>query len=99
MNQKQRNVAAKLRKEDIMDIKEKEAEKKEYKNAVVFLRRSKAGNHLFVHDSKEDLISGGTLIMNVSDIEKLIGGGTEWIKVRVLPQDSAAEQSAAEEGA
>ena len=99
MNQKQRNVAAKLHKEDIMDAIEKENGKKEYKNAVVFLRLSKARNHLFVHDSKEELVSGGTLIMNVSDVEKLIGGGTEWIKVSVLPQEPDAEQSAAEGGA
>ena len=70
----------------------------EYKNAVVFLRRSKAGNHLFVHDSREDLISGGTLIMNVSDVERLIGGGTEWIKVSVLPPESAADKAEKEEG-
>ena len=82
-----------------MNAKKEEEEKKEYKNAVVFLRRSRAGNHLFVHDSREELVSGGTLIMNVSDVEKLIGGGTDWIKVSVLPQESAAEQSAAEEGA
>ena len=67
-------------------------EQKQYKNPVVFLRKSKAGDHLFVHDSREDLIGGGTLIMNVSDVEKLIGGGTEWIKVSVLPLESAADR-------
>lgn len=76
-----------------MKAKEEElAEKHVYKNAVVFLRRSKAGNHLFVYDSKEELIGGGTLIMNVTDVEKLIGGGTEWIKVSVLPPESAADK-------
>ena len=72
----------------------------EYKNKVVFLRKSKKGDHLFVFDSREDLISGGTLIMNVSEVERLIGGGTEWVKVSVLPPESAAEGSerAKEEG-
>ena len=64
-----------------------------YKNKVVFLRRSRAGDHLFIHDNREDLIGGGTLIMNVSEVERLIGGGTEWIKVSVLPPESVAEVS------
>jgi hypothetical protein len=82
-----------------MAKQEKIEEEKVYKNKVVFLRRSKAGNHLFIHDNRVDLIGGGTLIMNVSDVEKLIGGGTEWIKVSVLPPESAAEESAkAKEG-
>lgn len=76
--------------------KQEKIEEGRYKNKVVFLRRSKAGNHLFVHDNREDLIGGGTLIMNVSDVEKLIGGGIEWIKVSVLPPESAAEGSAKE---
>lgn len=67
---------------------------KTYKNAVVFLRKSKAGNHLFVHDSNEELIGGGTLIMNVSDVENLIGGGAKWIKVSVLASESAADKEA-----
>ena len=71
----------------------KEQERKEYKNPVVFLRRSEAGNHLFVYDSREDLIGGGTLIMNVSDVEKLIRGGTDWIKVSVLPPESVADKA------
>ena len=71
--------------------------KEVYKNKVVFLRRSKAGKHLFIYDNREDLIGGGTLIANVSDVERLIGGGTEWIKVSVLPPESAAEGSAKEE--
>ena len=71
-----------------------EEEKVKYKNPIVFLRKSKAGNHLYVYDSKEELIGGGTLIMNVSDVENLIGGGTDWIKVSVLPSESAAERVA-----
>jgi hypothetical protein len=70
---------------------------KEYKNPVVFLRKSKAGDHLFVFDSREDLVAGGTLIVNVSDVERLIGGGTDWIKVSVLPPESAADRVEREE--
>ena len=75
--------------------KEKE-EEVEYKNKVVFLRRSKAGNHLFVFDSREDLISGGTLIMNVSEVEELIRGERDWLKVGILPPETEAESSASE---
>ena len=85
---------------DKMERQEEKTEEKSYKNAVVFLRRSKAGNHLFVHDNKVVLIGGGTLIMNVSDVEKLLGGGTEWIKVSVLPpeSESAADTEEKDEG-
>ena len=79
-------------------LETEEEEEIEYKNKVVFLRKSRAGKHLFVFDSREDLISGGTLIMNVSDVEKLIGGGTDWIKVSVLPPESAADKTEKEEG-
>ena len=74
-----------------------EEEEKVYKNKVVFLRLSKAGNHLFVFDSRKDLDAGSTLIMDVSEVERLIGGGTDWIKVSVLPA-SEADESAKEEG-
>ena len=69
-----------------------EEEEVEYKNKVVFLRRSKKGDHLFVFDSREDLIPGSTLIMNVSEVERLIGGQTEWIKVSVLKNDEGSER-------
>lgn len=73
--------------------KEEKEEKIVYKNKVVFLRKSKAGDHLFVHDSRGDLVEGGTLIMNVSEVERLLGDQTEWIKVSVLPRE---EETSAE---
>jgi hypothetical protein len=76
--------------------KEKIEEEIEYKNKVVFLRKSKAGKHLFVFDSREDLISGGTLIMNVSEVEELITGERDWLKVGILPPKEEAEGSATE---
>jgi hypothetical protein len=68
---------------------EEEEEEVVYKNKVVFLRRSKAGKHLFVFDSRNDLNAGSTLIMDISEVERLIGGGTDWIKVSVLPARDA----------
>lgn len=58
-----------------------------YKNKVVFLRRSKAGDHLFVHDSRGDLVKGATLIMNVAEVKELVGDKREWIKVSILPRE------------
>ena len=81
-----------IKEKDKMAVKEGE-EKKTYKNKVVFLRKSKAGNHLFVFDSKEDLIAGGSLIMDVSEVERLIGGGTDWIKVSVLSATEAGKSA------
>jgi hypothetical protein len=63
----------------------------EYKNKVVFLRKSKAGKHLFVFDSREDLVAGSTLIMDISEVERLIDGSTDWIKISVLPARDAGE--------
>ena len=61
-----------------------EQEEKIYSHPVVFLRKSRAGKHLFVFDSGEDLVAGSTLIMDISEVERLIGGGTDWIKISVL---------------
>ena len=87
----------KMGKEKKEKKKEDPEETKVYKNKVVFLRLSEAGNHLFVFDSRKDLVAGSTLIMDVSEVSRLIGGGTDWIKVSVLPA-SEAEVSAKEEG-
>jgi hypothetical protein len=61
----------------------------EYKNRVVFLRKSKAGKHLFVFDSRKDLEAGASLIMDISEVERLVAGTTDWIKVSVLPEADA----------
>lgn len=73
--------------------KQQKIEEVEYKTKVVFLRKSKRGAHLFVFDSRHDLNAGSTLIMDVSDVERLIGGGTDWIKVSVLPASEAGESA------
>jgi hypothetical protein len=58
----------------------------EYKNKVVFLRKSKKGAHLYAFNY-EGALGGdvGSLIMDVSEVERLLAGSTEWIKVGVLP--------------
>lgn len=64
----------------------------EYKNKVLFLRKSKAGKHLYAFNKDESL--GGdvkSLIMNVTEIEQLLGGATEYVKVSVMREEEEFE--------
>lgn len=69
---------------------EKIGEEKAYKNPVLFLRKSKAGKHLYAFNY-EGALGGdvGSLIMDVSEIERLLEGSTAWIKIGVIPVDTA----------
>lgn len=70
----------------------------EYKNKVVFLRRSKKGEHLYAFDNKgafETAIDGSILI-NISDVKALIEGKYESIKVSIMPKKEEEEEDAAE---
>lgn len=68
---------------------EEKKEEKTYKNRVVFLRKSKRGAHLYAFN-REGILGGGvtgaveSLLMDVSEVERLIAGSTEWIKVSVI---------------
>jgi hypothetical protein len=68
----------------------------EYKNKVLFLRRSKAGKHLFAFQ-RDEILGGGvdSLILNVSDVKQLLSGEVEWIKVSAM---SKKEEEAEVEG-
>ena len=57
----------------------------EYKTMVVFLRRSKKGAHLYAFN-RDGILGGdvGSILMDVSEVERLIAGSTEWIKVSVI---------------
>ena len=56
----------------------------EYKTKVIFLRKSKKGAHLYAFN-RDGILGGGveSLIMETSEVERLIEGSTEWIKVGV----------------
>ncbi|MCK4307577.1 hypothetical protein KAW50_05050 [candidate division WOR-3 bacterium] len=77
--------------------KEKKEEKKVYKRPVLFLRKSKKGEHLYAFNmEKEDgsMVLGGrveSLLLNISDVEKVISGEYESIKVSVMLQEDADE--------
>ena len=57
----------------------------EYKNKVVFLRKSKKGAHLYAFN-REGALGGGieSILIDVSEVERLIEGSTEWIKVSIM---------------
>jgi len=58
---------------------------KEYKNKVIFLRVSKAGNHLYAFDNDGVLNEKySSLVMNRSDVEKLLEGKFESIKISAM---------------
>ena len=64
----------------------------EYKTKVVFLRKSKKGAHLYAFNY-EGALGGdvGSLIMDVSEVERLLEGSTTWIKVGVVPAKEEGE--------
>ena len=59
---------------------------KEYKTKVLFLRKSKRGAHLYAFN-RDGVLGGdvGSLLMDVSEVKRLIEGSTEWIKLGVIP--------------
>jgi hypothetical protein len=74
--------------------KEEKEEKIEYKNKVVFLRKSKAGEHLYAFDYNGAFADAkeGSIIMNISDVKALIAGKWDKIKVSIMPKkDEIAE--------
>ena len=93
-------------------IEKEEKQKKEYKNPVLFLRKSKQGEHLYAFNrikdlekmkdnAEEGLILGknvGSLLLNISEVVKLVDGKVDWIKISVLPPREDAEEEATGKG-
>lgn len=67
--------------------KEMTTETKKYANKVLFARLSKEGNHVYMFNH-DGILSPEfeSLLMNVSDLEKLIAGKYESIKVSAMPK-------------
>ena len=80
---------------EVVHIMEKQEEKKErtYKVPVLFLRKSKAGKHLYafnrVDEEGKDVLGGdvGSILINISEIEDILEGKADWVKVSVLPAE------------
>jgi hypothetical protein len=66
-------------------------EKKGYKNKVVFLRKSKKGKHLYAFDNGGAFAKVETILMNISEVEALIAGECECIKVSIMEKEDGAE--------
>lgn len=61
----------------------------DYKNSVVFLRKSKKGEHLYAFDNDGAFAKAkeGSILLNISEVEALIAGKFESIKVSVMPKE------------
>lgn len=73
-----------------MAKEKKEEEEKTYKQPVLFLRKSKAGKHLYAFNREEEGVSVlgggiGSILMDVSEVERVLEGKSEWCKIGVLP--------------
>jgi hypothetical protein len=70
--------------------------KREYKNKVVFLRKSKKGKHLYAFNNEGALDNAESILMNVSEVQALIAGEFESIKVSIMekkePNDDLSEK-------
>lgn len=60
---------------------------KEYKNKVVFLRKSKKGEHLYAFDNEGAFALAESIIMNLSDVKALIEGKYGYIKISIIEKE------------
>ena len=68
----------------------------EYKNKVLFLRKSKSGTHLYAFNREKILGEGiDALLINIAEIEPLIDGRFESIKISAMPvkEEKPAEKT------
>ena len=69
-------------------------EKKVYANPILYLRKSKKGEHLYAFnvdkDGGEDKVLGNeveSLIANISEVSAVISGRMDWCKVSIMPKE------------
>lgn len=70
------------------DEKNEKEEKKQYKNKVVFLRKSVAGNHLYAFDNDGAFAEAieGSIVMNIAEVNGLLIGNLDFIKISIMPR-------------
>lgn len=68
-------------------------DEKEYKNRVIFLRKSKAGKHLYAFDNDNAFgdAKEGSIVMNIAEVKALLAEQLDFIKVSVLPKKTEEE--------
>lgn len=76
-----------MAKQEKLEVPVKTPEETEYKTKVLFLRKSKAGKHLYAFQ-REGILGEGiaSLIVDVSEVKRLIEGSTGWIKVGAVSE-------------
>jgi len=57
---------------------------KEYKNKVIWLHKSKAGNHLYAFANEGVFHNAKSILMNVSEVEDLLKGDINGIKISIM---------------
>lgn len=71
----------------MLEQKEIEEKGKAYKRPVIYLRKSRAGEHLFAFNVDGAL--GGdveSLIANLGEVKKVMNGELKWCKVSVMAE-------------
>jgi hypothetical protein len=73
---------------EFKDFTNKEGEEKQYKNKVIFLRKSVAGDHLYAFDNDGAFAEAieGSIIMNIAEVKGLLTGNFDFIKVSIMPK-------------
>jgi len=75
-------------KREAEEEKQKEVEEKTYKNAVIFARLSKSGNHVYAFNREGALGEKvASLIMNVKDLQAVLEGKSDWAKISVVEEE------------
>jgi len=64
------------------------SKEEKYKNKVVFLRKSVAGNHLYAFDNDGAFADAkeGSIVMNISELKGLLTGNLDFIKISIIPK-------------
>ena len=64
---------------------------KEYKNKVIWLHKSKAGEHLYAFGKEGDFHNVRSLLMNVSEVDNLLKGYVDSIKISIMENEENTE--------
>lgn len=59
----------------------------EYKNKVIWLHKSKKGDHLYAFVNEGEFHNVRSLLMNKSEVEDLLSGKVEGIKISIMDSE------------
>jgi len=64
---------------------------KEYKNKVIWLHKSKAGQHLYAFTNEGSFHNCKSILMNISEVEALIADKFDSIKVSIMEEEKSED--------